>query len=51
MSISEAEELARVLYARGAGERGPKWEQLGDVTKSVWRARAAAMMAEVGDLV
>lgn len=47
-SLPEIEQLARRLYAEGAGERGPAWDLLGDVTKSVWRERAAQQL--YGDL-
>lgn len=41
------EALARQLYERCAPV-APSWEQLGDVTKSVWRERAQAEL--FGDL-
>lgn len=28
---------AAALYAECVAERGPRWEQIGEVTKSVWR--------------
>lgn len=38
MSCSpDVEALARRLYAERVAERGPLWDQLGEVTKSVWR--------------
>lgn len=30
---------ARILYHECAAERGPRWDQLGETTKSVWRER------------
>jgi hypothetical protein len=46
--MSDIEALARRMYAEGAAERGPAWDQLGDTTKSVWLERAAAEI--YGDL-
>ena len=31
------DEEARVLYEQRVAERGPRWDQIGEVTKSVWR--------------
>ena len=36
----ELEQLAEMLYAQRVQERGPAWNQLGDVTRSVWLERA-----------
>lgn len=36
----DVEDLARLLYAERVAERGPRWDQLGEVTKLVWRERA-----------
>jgi hypothetical protein len=37
MSAAEIEVEAELLYTQRVAERGPRWEQLGDTTKSVWR--------------
>jgi hypothetical protein len=47
------EERAKALYdAMGSRASHPDWEQLGEVTKSVWleRAQAEAEQEEFGDL-
>ena len=36
----ELELIAEMLYTLRAQERGPAWNQLGDVTRSVWLERA-----------
>lgn len=36
MGVS-VEAVARQLYAQRVAERGPAWDQLGEVTKQVWR--------------
>ena len=36
----ELEQIAAMLYAQRVQERGPAWEQLGGVTRSVWLERA-----------
>lgn len=35
--LPDIEQLARRLYTERVAERGPTWEQLGEVTRSVWR--------------
>ena len=42
------EAMAAALYRAGAAERGPAWEDLGGVTRSVWLERAEAVL--FGDL-
>lgn len=37
-------QLAQALYAQRVAERGPRWDQLGDVTRGVWLERAAQEM-------
>lgn len=37
MTPEELDQEAAMLYGQRVQERGPRWEQLGDVTKSVWR--------------
>lgn len=44
--MSEVEATAARMYAEAVQERGPAWEQLGDVTKSVWMERAAEMQKD-----
>jgi hypothetical protein len=46
--MTDLEQLAAQLYAAGVQERGPAWDQLGEVTRSVWIARAQAAL--FGDL-
>ncbi len=46
--MTEVEVLAQAMYAERAAERGPHWNQLGEVTKSVWREIASAQL--FGDL-
>lgn len=50
--MTALEALARRMYTERAAERGPRWEQLGDVTRSVWLGYAQAVLdAELyGDL-
>ena len=36
----ELEQIAEMLYTQAAQGRGPAWNQLGDVTRSVWLERA-----------
>lgn len=36
----ENEARAQAMYHARAAERGPRWDQLSDVTKSVWRELA-----------
>lgn len=43
------EALAKSLYSAGCLPT-PDWEQLGEVTKSVWRERAADILETLGDL-
>lgn len=40
--MTELEAIAAKMYAERVQERGPAWEQLGSVTKSVWMEMAAA---------
>jgi hypothetical protein len=48
--MSGLEQLAREMYeAMPSRASHPAWEQLGDVTKSVWRERAAAQPATQED--
>ncbi len=43
--MSEIEALAKHLWDTGQHRpHAPAWEQLGDVTKSVWLERAAAQL-------
>jgi hypothetical protein len=35
------DQLAQRMYAERVAERGPRWDQLGDVTRGVWLERAA----------
>ena len=42
MSNEELDREAAALYATYAAERGPAWNQLGEVTKSVWYGRVLA---------
>ena len=46
--MSQIELLARSMYAERCAERGPRWDQLGDVTRSVWMDYARAAL--YGDL-
>lgn len=46
--MSDIEVRARQMYAERVAERGPAWEDLGDVTRDVWLERAAAEL--FGDL-
>ena len=42
---AEIEALAAELYAaNGSALSHPTWDQLGDVTRSVWRERARAQL-------
>lgn len=36
---AQVDSEAAALYQQRVAERGPPWEQLGDITKSVWRER------------
>lgn len=49
MSDAEIDDLAQALYLERVAERGPRCDQLGEVTKSVWREYALLELA--GDLV
>jgi hypothetical protein len=40
--VTETEARAAALYHAAAQERGPTWDQLGAVTRSVWLERAQA---------
>lgn len=44
--IADPETLAQWMYEAGAQERGPAWHQIGEVTKSVWRERVAAIVPD-----
>lgn len=46
--MTEIEQLAAQLYHAAAQERGPSWDQLGDVTRSGWIKRAQEKL--FGDL-
>lgn len=37
MTPREIDWIAEILYTARVQERGPRWHQLGEVTKSVWR--------------
>lgn len=37
--MTDVDLTASQLYDRCVAERGPRWDQLGAVTKNVWRAR------------
>lgn len=37
----DIEQEAEALYEQCVQERGPRWEQLSDVTRSVWREYVA----------
>lgn len=39
------ESMARRMYTERAAERGPAWDQLGAVTRSVWLERAQEALA------
>lgn len=44
MSPEQIEALAERMYTERIAERGPRWNQLGEVTKSVWREYAMLEM-------
>lgn len=49
MTDAELEAAAKALYDAGGGRpSAPAWEQLGDVTRSVWLERV--LEQEFGDL-
>lgn len=43
------ESMARRMYTERAAERGPAWDQLGAVTRSVWLERAQEALAGLPD--
>lgn len=42
MTAAVLDTEASLLYHERIYERGPKWEQLGEVTKSLWRGYVLA---------
>ena len=37
MTKAEVDAEAKDLYEQRVAERGPRWDQLGETTKNVWR--------------
>lgn len=48
MTAAQIEREAEALYTQRIAERGPRWHQLGEVTKGVWREYV--MQGQLADL-
>lgn len=44
--MSEVEALAAQMYTQRCVPQGPPWDQLGEVTRSVWLEKAEAILYE-----